>query len=676
MRSIRASRMTKWGLALAAGLAPFAGPVAGEEAPAPPPAGPEARTPETTPPAPQPAPEAAAETTPSDTELRQPIVVTATRREMLLSDVPDVLRVVTRAEIEALKPSSLGEVFESVAGASVETGTGSGLPKRSVIGLNGLPASYTLVLVDGVRLLTEHMHTGQNLELIPAQDIEQIEIIRGAASAQYGADAIGGVVNIITRRCGPEPETTLGAAVGSYHTYEGGVTVLQPVDRDVRIAASLYREQSDGAPVEAPPHRVGNMGYERFGARVRVDADLSETTRAFGWASGMDVTSDWRDADTDSYQVMAALGGEQRIAPDLALAAQYAYSKWHAEASHERHELHQPEAHVAWDLHPDHTLTAGGDVRYYRFERTAVDDIPSQEAYGVFVQHEWRVLGNLTLMGALRLDDVEEVDPALSPKVTVLYEPHERVRLHASVSRGFHAPTLQELYEEGYGHGGTALRFGNPDLDPEFSWTYAAGADLFPLDPLDLLLYGHYSDLDDMIVPVYEGPWSVDPTKDVWRRTNIEHARVYGFEVAARYTACPFFRLEAGYTWTAQKDTDTGRQLPYDPGSAFYLKAMSPWAVAPGWTVTGFLGLRVVRGRSAWNWKPSASAPVGDPSGLITELEDFEKLDAGIDVQQGERLSIYLKAYNLLQQDLEYLDDAYTVVDGEVAFKVGLRWRF
>jgi len=83
------------------------------------------------------------------------IVVTATRTDTLLSGVPDVLQVVTRRESEELNPSSTGELLQYLTGTSVETGTGSGRPKRHIAGLNGLPANYTLVLIDGVRLLGE-----------------------------------------------------------------------------------------------------------------------------------------------------------------------------------------------------------------------------------------------------------------------------------------------------------------------------------------------------------------------------------------------------------------------------------------------------------------------------------------------------------------------------------------
>jgi len=629
-------------------------------------------TEEGTEPAAPPAAEERAEATTLD-----PVVVTATRREMLMSDVPDVLQVVTREEIEALRPSSLGEVMEYLPGVNIETGTGSGLPKRSVVSLNGLPPNYTLVLVDGVRLLSEHIHTGQNIEMVPPGSIERIEVVRGAASAQYGADAIGGVVNIITRKCGDKPETTVGTSAGSYHTYEGDVTLLRPASDAVRVSLSLHREQSDGVPLLAPAHRLNNMGYERHSGIARIDVDLDESTSLFGWINAVDNTVDWRDADADSELVMTALGGTRKLSPEVDLFSQFSYSKWQAETSGEENKWVQPETHLTWRIDEANTLTGGLEYRYNEFARTGVDDVPDQDAVGAFVQHEWHPREDLTLMGALRLDDVEDVDTAVSPKVSALYSPEEvPVRLRGSIARGFHAPTLQELYEEAYGHGGAALRFGNPDLDPEYSMTYAMGAEVFPTEDFQVMVYLQYSDIDDMIVPVYEGAWAEDPTKDVWRRTNIEHAWVFSGEFSARYIFSPNLTLESGYTYTNNEDEDTGHQLPYDPGDSIFAKALTDWELDRDWKLSGFIGLRAVFDRSAWSWKPPAGAPAGDPSGLTTDLDDYEKLDTGITLTYRKDLSFFVNVYNILGQDFENLDDSYTILDGEPTFKVGLKWDF
>lgn len=607
-----------------------------------------------------------------------PVVVTATRRSMLFSDVPDVLRVVTRRDLEETNPSSVGEVLEYLPGVSVETGTGSGLPKRSVIGLGGLPPQYTVVLVNGVRLLSEHIHTGQNIEMIAPQSIERIEVIRGAASAQYGADAIGGVVNIITRQCGKEPKTSVGVAGGSYNTYEADVSIFQPASDRVRVAMFARREESDGVVLQMPLHRLDNMGYERHIGMVRADADLTEDTRVYGWVNGVDNTADWQGADADSYLLMMALGGSHRITPELELNVKFSYSDWEAEVSTEKNQLFQADSHAIWQINDQHVLTGGLELRYNEFKRSAAMDIPDQDAYGVFLQHEWKLLDDLTVMAAIRLDDVERVDDvAVSPKISVLYSPESLpLRLRGSISRGFHAPTLQELYEEGYGHGGAALRFGNRDLDPEYSMTYSMGAEYMPFERLQLVAYAQYSDIDDMIIPVYEGAWSVNPTKDVWRRDNIEHAWVFSGEITARYAVNRNLRLETGYTFTDNEDEENGHQLPFDPGEAIFAKAFGEVALNSEWKLSGFVGLRSVFERSAWSWKPPAGAPTGDPSGMTTDLRDNEKLDAGIDLAFRKSFSIYVNVYNILEQDLENLDDSFTKTEGEMTFKLGVRWDF
>ena len=564
---------------------------------------------------------------------------------------------------------------EPQANAGISYQTGSGLPGRSIVGLSGLPAGYTLVLVDGVRLLTEHIHTGQNLDLIPPEMIERIEIIRGAASAQYGADAIGGVINIITRKCRDKSETSLAGAMGYYDTYEANATWLRPVDEHIGVSMLVNWEQSHGLPIKEPPHRAEKMGYKRLNVLTRVDVGFADSSNVFGWVHWVDNTMDWQDDDADSVLGTAVLGLSHPVHPSLNFFAQASYSKWDAEVSEEQNELLQPESFVTWNIHPAHTLTGGVDFKYNKFTRTAVK-VSEQNTFGTFVQHEWRIDHPLTVMIALRLDCVEDLDPVLSPKASVLYSPHLPLRLRGSVARGFHAPTPQELYEEGYGHGGRAYRFGNPDLRPEYGTTFGLGLELFPGRAFQVALYGHYSDIDDMIVPVYEGPWEKDPTKDVWRRVNIEHARVYGGEVEARYTLSRNLRFEVGYSYTDNEDEDTGRQLPYNPGSSLFAKTVAGGHVAQRLKCSGFIGLRATFDREAWNWKPAGGAKTDDPSGLTTKLKDYQKLDAGISLIYGDTYQVFLNVYNIIGQDIEYLDDVYTVIDGEPNLRGGIRCRW
>lgn len=608
------------------------------------------------------------------------IVVTTTRRDTLLSDVPDVLQVITRREIEELNPSSIGELLQYVTGTSVETGTGSGRPKRHIAGLNGLPANYTLVLIDGVRLLSEHIHTGRNLELVPVEVIDRIEVAYGAASAQYGADAIGGVINIITRKCKDETEITLTGAAGMYDTYEAGASLLRPVTDNIRLSVFVNREWSAGIPIKAPAHRVANMGYEQLNILTRLDVDIAKSSSAFGWINWVDGAMDWKGEKSDSELITGVLGGAHSFTPSVHLFTQLSYAKWEAETSSERNELLQPEGYVTWQINDANTVTAGMDFKDHTFTRTAVVE-SSQNTFGAFAQYEWRPISSVTLMTALRFDDVEEVKAVVSPKASLLFSPELPLRIRGSVSRGFHAPTPQELYEKGYGHGGSALRFGNPDLKPEYSTTYGIGLEVFPGEPFELIFYGHYSDIEDMIVPVYEGPWYDDPalspgeepTKDVWRRANIKRARVYGGEVKARYTFSRNLRLEGAYSVTDSKDKSSGRKLPYYPGSTLFIKAVGALQLTSAWKISGFVGLQAAFDRSAWNWKPAQGTPQGDPAGVTTDLDNYQNLNAGLSFFFRDKYLVYLNVNNILGQDIENLDDAFSVIDGEPVVMGGFR---
>jgi hypothetical protein len=93
-------------------------------------------------------------------------------------------------------------------------------------------------------------------------------------------------------------------------------------------------------------------------------------------------------------------------------------------------------------------------------------------------------------------------------------------------------------------------------------------------------------------------------------------------------------------------------------------------------TLTAFIGARSVFDREAWNWKPAPGTPTDNPDGLTTPLDDYTKLDAGATLSFGDSWDLFAKAENILGEEIENLDDAYTVLEGEPVFHVGLKYRF
>jgi len=608
------------------------------------------------------------------------IVVTANRFDTLLANTPDTIQVITREDIEKINPISTGEIFSYITGTSIETGTGSGLPSRSIIGLDGLSADRTLVLVDGVRLLTEHIHSGQNIEFIPPQSIERIEILRGAASAMYGSDAIGGVINIITRKAGDKVELDFGAKTGSYDYFDSDMSFLTPIGKNIRFSHFLHWEQSDGVHIEAPAHRKNYMGYDRLNSFNRLDIDVSEDTSIFGVWNYILNTMDWsRDPHrVDSDLGSQVLGLNQRISDDLDLTIHTGYSHWQADQSDEKNKLLEPQVFLNWRGWEDHTIVTGIDYKYNEFERTGISSSYDQSAYALFIQDTWKLDEKWSVAGSLRWDKYEGVESAISPKISVLHKPSwfdNACRIRASVGQSFHAPSLQELYEEGYGHGGRARRYGNPNLDPEYATHYSLGLEVNPDKPLSTTWRVFRTDFDDMIVPYYEGAVPGDPAHDVWRRMNIAEARVYGAEASMKWKINDSLEFDAGCTYTENEREDTDGQLPYSPGTTTFAKMILTRPVTTGIKMRSFVGAHNALNRSSWSWKPAAGMDPSDSSGLVTPLGDYINLSAGVSFFFGECLELLFRADNLLGEEIVTLDDVYTVREGDPAYYMGVKYR-
>ncbi len=613
-----------------------------------------------------------------DTLNIEEVVVSANRKTTLLEKTPEVITVIHSSEIKALNAHSTGEILEYLTGVNIESGTGSGLPKRSIVSINGFPANYNLILVNGVRLLTEHIHTGQNLEMIPPENIKHIEVIKGASSAQYGSDAMGGIINIITKKAGDTPETSIYSSIGSYGTYSAGMSLSTPVSKKVGVSTFADWEQSDGYPILAPAHRIDNMGYTKLTLMNTIDVAVSDKTAVQASLNLIQNSMQWFDDDKHSRLFMPDISIYSELAPGLNLFARTAFTKWKAEQSNENNQLLHPELFFRWEKLKNNTLLLGGDLKYRNFERTSVLE-HSQQAMGIFLQDEYNINNRLILNAALRYDKVQDIDGVVSPKFSFLYRPTDFLRIRGAVGKGFHAPTVQELYEQGYGHGGRAYRFGNENLQPEYSFTTTLGSEFFAGDFFQLFLYGYYNTIDNMITPVYKGIWEENPDPetviDKWVRTNIHQARIWGFEAMAQLNFNAAGKIDGGYTYTENENTSTGQILPYSPGRSYFVKYHYDTKISSHFVFNGFISFKAVFDRSAWSWKPAEGADVDNTDGLITKLDDYQMVNAGIEIKYS-KVSFFFNVNNILGQDIAHLDDLYTVIKGEPVYRTGIRFNF
>jgi outer membrane cobalamin receptor len=611
------------------------------------------------------------------------MVVTATRSQTLLENTPDITVVVTQNEIAAMNPRDVSDILDYLPGVSTEGGTGGGSPFKKTVTINGMPVLYSIVMVDGVRVLSSHIHTGANVNVVAPEAIDRIELIKGAASAQYGSDAMGGILNIITKKGTQQSRMNFTTSRGSQQTYHGGLSVTAPINK--KVTHSLYSgwDQTDGLPIIEPASRKGAFGYKKLQLMDRVDVMFTE--KLAGHASVQYTASEapFGGESMNAYAFTPKADIHISPAEGLRVTATTYYTIWENEKNSERNELAAPEVVVGYIGLPKHSLLTGGEFNYRNFDRKRVEE-HAQRAGAVFIQDEFKPVTMLTLLGALRYDMVELPDNekanVVSPKLSVLVKPVPVLRLRVSVGRGFRAPTVQDLYETLYGHADDLhFRAGNRDLKPEYSTNLTGGVELVPFKRLSVMVNGYYNIINDMITPVDQGLQDPDElfpgiSADlglvnnqvyVYQRQNIHKAKVMGGEVRARFLIYKGYSVDGGFSLVHNENTETNEILPYYPGKSVFFKINAAQPITPMVELTGFAGIKATRDRAIWKYKHSGAQKV--------DLEDYQKLDAGLGIKFVRKYEFYFMARNLLEQELHMYEDKELRTEGKMLFEGGLK---
>jgi outer membrane cobalamin receptor len=480
------------------------------------------------------------------------VVVTATRMAEPLSKASASVAVVTAEEIAARGATRLDEVLQDVVGLHVvSSGPAGSLSSASI---RGSEASQVLVLIDGIRLNSPQY--GQfDLNQLPValNEIERIEVLRGAASALYGSNALGGVINIITRSPEETPSTQVSWTEG---------------ERNTRIVSGSTSRQ-----VGAFRYRLGAESQESDGYRKNSDYDQYTINGLFGYSPAEDVDIELSayhldyESSIPGSEVWPSPNAEQedkRTVASVKLEAPVGPVKVVARGIYEHHrndyenpdffidETHKIDTYGA-ELHVEkrgdnHTVLLGGD--YYRDEldSTNIGD-EDQEHGAVFGQYQTDLMPTLTLLLGLRYDIHSDFDNELSPRAALHAALTDSTRVRLSASKAFRAPTLNDLYWPA-----DFFSKGNPDLDPETAWEYELALDQTLGDRGRVSLAGFLRDAEDLI------SWQPDEFF-VYSPVNVNDARIWGVEVDGKFDLCRFATVGGNYTYLHPKDRDTDEYL-------------------------------------------------------------------------------------------------------------------
>ncbi len=235
---------------------------------------------------------ALAQQTPSSVSNDEMMVVTASRFEQPIGNVIAPVSVVSREEIEQSQAKTLTDILRRLPGAEVTVNGGIG--QNASLFLRGTNSNHTLVLIDGIRM-NNSITAGTNLNRIPVNQVERVELIRGAGAAMYGSDAIGGVLNIITRSSRGTNQQNITVGVGSKDYRESSFTSTADVSEQGHLKISAGFQQTDGFNVNPLPglNDGDKHGFDGNQAMVNYEHLIDENWKAFGSIRWFDNTAEY-----------------------------------------------------------------------------------------------------------------------------------------------------------------------------------------------------------------------------------------------------------------------------------------------------------------------------------------------------------------------------------------------
>ena len=556
------------------------------------------------------------------------MVVTAAGHEQEIRDAPASISVVTREELEKGSYNDLWDALRNLPGVNFSAADSDNANSADV-SMRGMGAAYTVFLIDGRRTSTRETQTngsaGTNQNWTPPLEaIERIEVVRGPMSSLYGSDAMGGVINIITRKVSEEwrgsvrNEVTMQERSKSGNIYQSNFHMSGPIKTDVlglTLFGTLYKREEDDI-------LNGFMDY----ANTAINARLALTPN-----SNHDIIA---EAGTGRQHYTGNAG--KTLAPDASsivsnrnhTRSNYALQhtgrlSWATADTHVQYEkAHNRErdqlikntnirSNWAIPLGVSHMVNVGANYNRQDLKDTTTNALSDRstadrDAFGVFGEDEWRLHRAFAMTGGLRYDHDSHSGGNVSPRLYGVWRLSSQWTVKGGIATGFRAPGLREVLDDWGNVSRGGNRIGNPDLKPEKTFTkeagilygndngegFSMGLTLFHNSFTDKFLRVRCSpetdpDRPECSVPNSSGNY---PTTFI----NIDEAITYGVEASVGIRLTEGLRLGSGYTYTdsEQKTGNTaGLPLTNTPKHLFNISLdWDPTERVNGWVKVSYRG--------------------------------------------------------------------------------------
>ncbi|WP_338649062.1 TonB-dependent receptor domain-containing protein [Pseudomonas sp. ML2-2023-3] len=534
------------------------------------------------------------------------MVVTASGYEQSIEDAPASITVIDGETLRRKSYRDLGDAVRDVEGVVVNGGA-----NETDISIRGMPADYTLILVDGKRQSARESRVNGNSGyeqsfVPPAAAIERIEVVRGPMSSLYGSDAIGGVINVITRKVSPQWGGSVGYDYSArQHSDQGNARQTQfylsgPLREDflgLQVWGRYLDRQADDDIEQT--NGFSNADHRDLTARLAftptVDHDILLEAGATRLKNGDGVSANWATREQENNRDHWSLSHQGRwgwATSDMALFQETSSREGKATPAQTDIYGRKPEIKsTVFDaklvVPTAHNVSTVG-VQWNESQLTdwnqglgdRVDYEFSVVQKAVFAENEWAMTDTFALTTGLRLDHHEQYGTHANPRIYGVWRATDNWTLKGGIARGFKAPELRAVVKDyAYLRRNRFVMFGNPDLKPESSTNYEMSALWSNRDNLSAGATVFYNDFKDKLSTVTtDERWNGYIVMD---RVNVDKAVIQGVELTGQWDVSDSVLLKANYTYT-----DSEQKSGANAGAPLALTPKQKANVRGEWVVT------------------------------------------------------------------------------------------
>ncbi|MFP1679103.1 TonB-dependent receptor domain-containing protein [Alloalcanivorax sp. C16-2] len=595
----------------------------------------------------------------------------ASGRAVDVTNAPASISVISREDLEGKSYRDITQALQDVPGVYVDDGP-SGKGGTEEISIRGMDSKYTLILVDGRPQGSGQSYYngfGSGAEygwLPPISAIERIEVIRGPMSSLYGSDALGGVINVITKAT---PDQW------------GGSVTLERTQQESHESGDYQQQRYylSGPLIE------DTLGFTVNGSRYQRDEDQIEAGYRDYDRDNTIAKLTWTPVDNQSlsleagYSTQETLGTAANSGSDSELYTVRRHQAlnhdilWHGDIDTkswvQREELENQTQNALYERVTantstavplgDHVLTLGGQYREQKTENpTRAIGEPDLERWdmALFGEDQWFVTDDLALTAGLRWVDDENYGSEAVPRAYAVYNFTPQFTLKGGVSAGYRTPDLKQgdsnWVEGGGGRSVDGGDIGNDDLKPEKSLTYELGALWEGYNGVQASVTVFHTDYDDKIEkPIIcdrvSGP---DTTclyqgydyEKLYRYTNVDEARIRGAEVTFSFPVGYSVRVDSNYTFTDSEQLsgdNKGNPLNDQPRHRANLGVN--WRANDAtrlWAKARFKG---------------KAEQIAGRGGLTDEYPSYTLVDTGLIYALTEQVEVYGSVQNVLDKEVD-----------------------